>query len=673
MVTETREGGIPLDVGQASSRYARYKRKKPAWMVGLQLLVIAGVVAGLAGLGWYLLPRNSDTLTIPPIKDQAITQGDELRMQIPIHRAGRDRGELRYSLDNAPHGATIDEHRSVFSWLTTSAHEPGEYEMVVKVVTTGANPLSHEQPFTVRLRPDTSSGDDNRLSFNDAFNKDREPLNPFEIEGKVTPEGKIDELVFAKLEELEIEPSNLCSDGVFLRRAYLDTIGTIPTLDEALEFLDDKNPEKRAELIEHLLQRPEFADYWAMKWSDLLRVKAEFPINLWPNAAQAYHRWLRASIEENMPYDQFVRELLTSCGSNFRTPQVNFYRALQTKKPKPIAQAVALAFMGVRAEKWPEEKMEGMTVFFSQVGFKPTREWKEEIVVFDPRKKEAPSETRSASYAGPVAATFPDGTKPEIPPGKDPREVFADWLITAENPYFTRHIVNRIWYWVLGRGIVHEPDDIRPGNPAQNLELLNYLADELVQAEYDQKHIFRLILNSKTYQLSCIPKGDDGEKAAENFGSYGLCRLEAEVLLDAICQITGTTESYLSMIPEPFTFIPEIHRSIMLPDGSITSSVLEIFGRPPRDSGLESERNNNITAAQELHLLNSSHVRNKLRKGPKIQELLKSTNSGQLVEALYLTILSRRPTSMERDESGYGGNQDLVWALCNCEEFLFRH
>ena len=673
MVGETKEDAVALNLGQASPRYARYKRKKPIWVMGLQVGVMGGVIAGLAGLGWWLLPRESDSLTVPPITDQEIAQGDELRMQIPIRRVGRDRGELRYSLGNAPHGATIDEKSGVFSWPTTSAHEPGKYEMVVKVLTTGAEPLSHERQFAVRLRPGVSSDEDTGPSFDDAFNKRREPSNPFDIEGEVTPQGKLDELVFAKLEELEIEPANLCSDGVFLRRAYLDAIGTLPTLDEALEFLDDKSPDKRAALVDDLLQRPEFADYWAMKWSDLLRVKAEFPINLWPNAAQAYHRWLRASIEENMPYDEFVWELLTSCGSNFRTPQVNFYRALQSKKPKPIAQAVALAFMGARADKWPEERLEGMAVFFSQVGFKPTREWKEEIIVFDPRKKEPVSEVQSASYDGPPPATFPDGTKAEIPPGKDPREVFADWLITAENPYFTRHIVNRIWYWVLGRGIVHEPDDIRPGNPAQNLELLNYLAAELVRADYDQKHIFRLILNSKTYQLSCVPKGDDGAEAAANFGCYALRRLEAEVLLDAICQITGTTESSLSMIPEPFTFIPEKQRSIMLPDGSITSSVLEIFGRPPRDSGLESERNNKITAAQELHLLNSSHIRNKMQKGPKIQKLLKSTESNQLVEALYLTILSRRPTSAERDEAGYGGAQDLVWALCNCEEFLFRH
>ncbi|HUT90987.1 MAG TPA: DUF1553 domain-containing protein [Thermoguttaceae bacterium] len=674
---ETRDDGIPLDLGQSPPRYAQYKRKKSAWVVWLQIGAIPGVVLAVAGaVGWLVL-QDSSSLTILPMPDQEIAQGDELRMQIPIRRAGYERGQLTYSLSGAPPGATFDEKTGVFSWTTTKAHEPGTYEMIVKVLAAGPRPRSDERTFTVRLRGSTTgqratpSDDDSGLSFDDAFNKRFDHSNPFEVKGDVTPQGKIDELVFAKLKELKIEPANLCSDAVFLRRAYLDAIGTLPTIDEAEKFLEDKNPDKRAALIDRLLERPEFADYWAMKWSDLLRVKAEFPINLWPNAAQAYHRWIRASLEENMPYDRFVRELLTACGSNFRTPQVNFYRALQSKEPEAIAQAVALVFMGVRAEKWPQERLEGMAVFFSQVGFKPTREWKEEIVVFDPHKGEP------AADAPPPKPVFPDGTACELPPGQDPREVFADWLIDAKNPWFTRHIVNRVWYWLLGRGIVHEPDDIRPDNPTQNLELLNWLAEELVRADYDLKHVYRLILNSTTYQLSCIPKSK-GPEAAENFACYSLRRLDAEVLVDALCQITGTTEFYSSMIPEPFTFVPERQRSIVLPDGSITSSVLEMLGRPPRDTGLESERNNRFTAAQALHLLNSTHVLQKIRTGPKIQELLKSTDSSEMPETLYLTILSRLPTDAEKGEISWqcdsqSGAEDLVWALVNSEEFLFRH
>jgi len=509
----------------------------------------------------------------------------------------------------------------------------------------------------------------------------------FDILSPPTPRGRIDEFVFAKWKQLGIEPANPCSDAVFLRRVYLDVIGTLPTVQEAWAFLDDKSPDKRTKLIDALLERPEFADFWAMKWSDLLRVKAEFPINLWPNAAQAYHRWIRNSIRNNLPYDKFVRELLTSSGSNFRTPQVNFYRALQSKDPKGIARAVALTFMGTRAEKWPEERVAGMSAFFLKVGYKPTGEWKEEIVFFDPHKTDAPppktgpkkpGEKRAAEKKAaekkaaekkvepgpPPKPVLPDGTPVEIASNKDPREVFADWLITPKNPWFTRHIVNRVWCWLQGRGIVHEPDDIRPDNPASNPELLNWLAEELIKSDYDLKHIYRLILNSSTYQLSSIPKSKHPE-AAVYFASYAVRRLEAEVIIDALNQITGTTESYLSIIPEPYTFVPGTRRAIALPDGSITSSFLELFGRPPRDSGLESERNNRITAGQRLHLLNSSHIRNKLRDGPGLKKLRQDGNAR---ESLYLAILSRLPGDLD-----WGDGENLAWELINSTEFLFRH
>jgi len=674
---EQTTNGIALDLGRSAPRYARYARKKPAWVTFLQVNAVVVAVAALGGAGWWIVARDASSLAILPIDEAEISQGDTLHLQIPVRMAGYERDQLTYSLRSAPAEATIDAKAGVLSWPTSQADEPGTYQLTVHVAATGPRPRSDEQTFTIRLRPGrggsktVASNDADALSFETAYNARLEPANPFEVEAEVTPQGKIDEFVFAKLNQLNIEPANLCSDGVFLRRAYLDTIGTLPTAEEAKRFLEDESPDKRSALIDHLLERPEFADYWAMRWSDVLRVKAEFPINLWPNAAQAYHRWIRQSLAENMPYDRFVRELLTACGSNFRTPQVNFYRALQSKEPAAIAQAVALAFMGERAEKWPQERLDGMAVFFSQIGFKPTGEWKEEVVVFDPRKGKAGGD------ASPAAPVFPDGTPGELPPGKDPREVFADWLIDAKNPSFAPHIVNRVWYWLMGRGIVHEPDDMGPDNPPQNPELLHWLADELVAAHYDLKHVCRLILNSTTYQLSCIPKSRDPEAAA-NFACYPLRRLEAEVLIDALCQITGTTEFYSSMIPEPFTFVPERQRTIALPDGSITSSVLEMFGRPPRDTGLESERNNRFTAAQALHLLNSSHVRQKIQRGPKIQELLRSSDARELAKTLYLTILSRLPTESEWSDAAWQCNsrqegENLVWALMNTEEFLFRH
>ncbi len=483
---------------------------------------------------------------------------------------------------------------------------------------------------------------------------------------------RIDTLVTLALRKKKITPANPSSDEIFLRRVYLDVIGTLPEPTEARRFLEDRNPEKRAALIDALFERDEFADYWSLKWCDLLRVKAEFPINLWPNVVQAYHRWIHDAIRNNKSYDQFARELLTSSGSNFRNPPVNFYRAIQGRKPSAIAGAVALTFMGVRLGKWPEARRRGLTAFFTRVAYKKTAEWKEEIVHLDP----APTQ--------PLKAVFPDGAAVRIPPGKDPRYVFADWLISRKNPWFNRTIVNRIWSWLLGRGIIHEPDDIRPDNPAVNPRLLAYLEKELVKSRYDLRHIYRLILNSRTYQQSPIPRTDHPEAEAL-FAHYPVRRLDAEVLVDALCKISGTTERYTSAIPEPFTFIPEARRTIELADGSITSKFLEMFGRPARDTGLESERNNNPSDAQRLHLLNSTHVQQKIERGRKLRRLVRSArgNRRRLVTSIYLALLSRYPTDVERAtmERYYNSEvknvrnatNDLVWALINTKEFLYRH
>ncbi|MCX5685464.1 MAG: DUF1553 domain-containing protein, partial [Planctomycetota bacterium] len=279
----------------------------------------------------------------------------------------------------------------------------------------------------------------------------------------------------------------------------------------------------------------------------------------------------------------------------------------------------------------------------------------------------------------------PDGTPAKLTPGQDPREAFANWLITPRNAWFARNISNRAWSWLMGRGIIQEADDIRPDNPPVNPELLAYLEKELVGAHYDLKHLYRLILNSRTYQLSSVPKSKSPEAAA-NFAQYPLRRLEAEVLIDALDQITGTSEKYSSAIPEPFTFIPDNVRSIALPDGSITSSFLEMFGRPSRDTGLEAERNSRPTSDQRLHLLNSSHIQRKIEGGPKIRTLLQGQGKEQpreVINRIYLTILSRFPTDEELKAVGAysqaNGNGkgsaaiDVIWALVNSAEFMYRH
>jgi len=486
------------------------------------------------------------------------------------------------------------------------------------------------------------------------------------------PENGIDRYVFSNLNKLGITPAFQCSDYVFIRRVYLDIVGTIPEPEEVKNFINDKNPEKRKILIDKLLDKEEFAEYLSMKFCDILRIKSEFPINLWPNGAQAYYNWILQSLKENKPYDKFVREILTSSGSNFRNPAVNFYRAVQGRTPESIAQAVCLTFMGVRYEKLPENVRKNLSKFFSKISYKKTLEWKEEIVYFNPENNEI------------IEAVFPDGTKVKIQPDKDPRIVFANWLINENNPYFSKNIVNRIWSWLFGRGIIHEVDDIREDNKPSIPELLNYLEREFIRSNYNIKHIYRLILNSRTYQQSFIPqsKNPDIEKY---FAYYPPRRLEAEVLLDILCKITQSGIEYISQVPEPYTIIPPDRKNILLYDGTITNDFLELFGRPPRDTGYESERNNEISVEQLRYLLNSSSLFKKIQSSQYIKKIIVDSNwnKRKTIENIYLALLSRYPTVSEIEilenyfnKKGLNFNQaveDIVWAIINSKEFLYKH
>ena len=461
-----------------------------------------------------------------------------------------------------------------------------------------------------------------------------------------------------------------CSDAVFLRRVYLDVTGSLPPADVVRPFLKNQGATKRADLIDELLAGEGYAVYWAMRWSDVLRVKSEFPINLWPNAAQAYHEWIYQSLRENKPYDVFARELLTSSGSNFRRPEVNFYRAVQGQDAASLARASALAFMGTRLENWPEADRLEFEQFFSRIAFKPTAEWKEEIVYVDPEQ-----------YTE-LALTTPDGESIQMPATGDPRQVFAEWLIQPDNEWFARNIVNRQWAWLMGRGLIHAPDDIRPDNPATHPEVLAYLQQELIESGYDMKHVLRVILNSRTYQQSALPKGD-AVTAVEHFACYPIRRLDAEVLVDVLCGLTGTKETYVSMIPEPFTYIPSDTRTIAIADGSISSSFLQLFGRPSRDIGLFAERNSTMTDKQALHMLNSSHVWKKLSNSKWVRQVSKGELNRERLMPMYLAFYAREPMAEEvriarqycvgKGKKRWAATQDLVWALMNSKEFLYNH
>lgn len=503
---------------------------------------------------------------------------------------------------------------------------------------------------------------------------DTAPVSPYETTRFATHPTEIDRLTFAAMAKAKVTPAQPCSDEVFLRRVYLDVAGRLPTLVETREFLRDPGNDRRARLIDQLLESEDYVDYWTMRWCDVLRVKSEFPINLWPDAVQAYHRWVREQVAANRPYDEMATEMLTASGSNFRDPAVNFFRAVPGKGPEPIAAAVALTFMGSRIETWPEPIRTEFEGLFARLAFKPTSEWKEEIVCPDPALFNA------------FDVRMPDNHVIHAGPGEDARVPFTKWLIAQ--PRFAEAGANRVWAWVFGRGVVNEPDDIRPDNPASVAGLLEHLGKTFASEGYDQRKLLRRILNSRVYQLSSIPRSDD-KRVAELFAAYPVRRIEAEVLLDMLCALTGTKEGYMSPIPEPFTHVPPSDRSVRLADGSITSPFLEMFGRSSRDTGYLLERNNEISDAQRLYLLNSTDLQRRFTTSPKLRALTKghqARNARAVTESIYLTLLSRKPTHREivaalgdratAREPGPPPPQlleDLVWALVNSKEFLHRH
>ncbi|MBI3208316.1 MAG: DUF1553 domain-containing protein [Candidatus Solibacter usitatus] len=510
----------------------------------------------------------------------------------------------------------------------------------------------------------------------------QQPFPPLEANNR------IDELVYRKLRSLGIPPSPGATDFEFLRRVRLDATGVLPTAAEVRAFLADDRPDKRGMLIERLLASDEFTDFWTLKWSDLLRIKSEYPVRIWPKAVAVYYQWVRESVAANKPYDQFVHELITSNGSNFRNGPANFVRAVPSKDPQTIGETAALLFLGARfgcarchghpSESWSVEDHLGLGAFFGKVNFKPTLEWKEEIVYSDPKRNLRHPSTRLM-----VAPKTPGGAQSIIAPDSDPRLLFAEWLTSPNNPFFTRNIVNRIWFWLLGRGIVQEPDDLRDSNPPENPELLDYLAKTLVENHYDLKSIFRLILNSRTYQRSSMPNRWNTWDEA-HFSHYRAKRLSAEQLLDAVSQVTGIAEKFISRIPEPFSNWPVNSRAAQLSDGNAECSFLDMFGRPGRDTPYEEERSFELSLRQALYFLNSEQLAAKISASPLIRQLAQpGKNDGEIVDELYLATLSRFPKETEKRtlleylaknrNARAQAVQDVAWAVLNAKEFLFNH
>lgn len=501
------------------------------------------------------------------------------------------------------------------------------------------------------------------------------PANPYE-DGEINFQGSknpVDIALAAHFKSLGIKPAKRCSDSVFIRRATLDLTGRIPSPERLEAFLDDESPDKREKLVDELLASDEFVNYMSLRLGDILRIKAEFPINLWPNAAQAYTRFIRKSLSDGLGWDEMARRMLSSSGSNFRVGEVNFLRAMQSRTPESTASCVALTFMCARYDKIPEERRKALASFFSRVGYKSTKEWKEEIVFDDPSKR------------APFVSVFPDGSAAVFPADMSVRAGFAEWLTKRGNPYFSKAFANRVWTWIFGTPIVSPVDDMFfSGNRPVSARLLETLAEKFERSGFDIRALIRTIALSEAYSQSFIPEpSNNPEAAAKNFAVYPVRRLDAEILIDTVCSITGTTEIYSSTTPEPYTTMPDYSAAADLPDGSVTTSFLELFGKSPRDTGYADERVNVTSASQKLHMLNSSQILRKISYS-KFSRRFFVMPYKKGVYSLYTNILSRRPTSAELKEfeqykpEGKQFRQweamiDTMWALFNSDEFSNRH
>jgi hypothetical protein len=495
----------------------------------------------------------------------------------------------------------------------------------------------------------------------------------------------IDDLVLKKLEQLRIPPSPPASDAEFLRRACLDAAGILPTAAEAEAFLADRSSDKRAKLIDALLTRPEFVDYWAYKWSDLLLVSSR---KLSSAAMWSYYNWIRESVAANKPWDQFVREIVTATGNTRENGAANYY-AVQ-REPIDISENLAKSFLGLSItcarchnhplEKWTQNDYYSLANLFSRVRLK--NDDRMELTVFS----SASGEMNHPRLGRPLPPRPLDAKPLAFDSPVDRRVYFAQWLTSPDNSYFARALVNRVWRNFMGRGLVEAVDDLRDTNPPTNEELFSALATDFVKHGFDVRYLIRTIMNSATYQNSAEPRRDNTQDD-KYYSHYVIRRLPAEVLLDAISQVTQA--------PEKFEGYPVGMRALQLPDTRVESYFLTVFGRPERLQNAAGERQSDPSITQALHVINGDTLNQKMRTpGGTVDMLLKLGLSDQrIVDYLFLSAFSRYPTEKERDEiatdlraasgknaEGWGSAdprrpvlEDLLWAMLTSKEFMFNH
>jgi hypothetical protein len=504
----------------------------------------------------------------------------------------------------------------------------------------------------------------------------------------------IDDLVLKKLESLHIPPSPPCTDAEFIRRANLDAAGILPAPDEVQRFVASKDPDKRAKLIDALLERPEFVDYWAYKWSDLLLVSTR---RLPQPAVWAFYQFVRQSVADEKPWDRFARDILTASGSNLDNGAANYF-VLHTDVTD-LNESTAVTFLGMSLtcarchnhplEKWTQDQYWEMANLFSRVGLKNGERAGEVTVQSQPA-----GDVAHPRRGVPMPPTPLDG-KP-LPPDSpvDRRQYFADWLTAPDNPYFARELVNRVWRNFMGRGLVEAEDDLRQTNPASNQDLLDALAKDFTGHHYDVKHLIRTVMNSAAYQRSSTPV--PGNEKDDRYGSHYLVRrLPAEVVLDAYSRVTG--------VPTPFTELavgptggtsatsqyPPGTRALELPDTLLVSPFLESFGRPMREKTCSCEREQDASVGQALHLNNGPTLNDKLRdKNSLVSKWVEEKAADEeAVRRLFLLALSREPSTDEMkkfkallapaEQDGQTSRrellEDLFWAVLTGREFLFNH
>ncbi len=483
----------------------------------------------------------------------------------------------------------------------------------------------------------------------------------------------IDEFVFAKLKRLRIVPSPLCSDAEFLRRASLDITGTLPDPQKVKQFLADRSPEKRSRLVDELLQSPEYADFWSLKWGDLLTNTPQFLYN----GTAYFQAWLREALATNMAFDRFARALLTATGGTYEPLPSNFYSVM--KKPEDMATFTSQVFLGVSlecarchdhpSENWRRDDFLGVAAFFSQVKFKGGARNNERFLYIEPDQEFNHPQTKQ-----PVKAKFLGGDRATFRPGEDRRARFAEWLTAPSNPYFARAAVNRVWKEFLGRGIVEPADDFRVTNPPSHPELLDRAAADFVEHGFDLHHLMRRILNSRAYQLSARPNPTNKEDSA-GFSRYYIRRLTAEQLLDAIAQVTE--------VPEQFPYFYPGKRAIQLPDPIVDSYFLTVFDRSSRENAT-CTRKQSSSLTQSLHLVSGDTVNGKIHsdRGVVARLLREGRTDQEIIEHFYRAALSRYPTaeesaqaraSLKKASARRAGLEDILWALVNSKEFLYNH